>query len=306
MPGVGIVDGHPDLERPAAGGAAGVPEDRREHDGVPRAPIVVLVGLAGQQSPLVEAVVERVETDLLVPLNLVEPVGGVGDILALTVAQVVRQIGVQPLGVYRVHGVLHALEPVAWHHGRAHVAEQIVADEQVPSREQRHGRRAHVGPDESAKLLDRVARNLHLLLETSVRMDGLLEGLLDALAGLVHHPAVIHAAQAVLLRYAVREIDAAMRAGALNETERPGLVLVEHQVLAEQAHRLGGLVLHLLVRCHDMPVAAHQLSAGCARPHTRESFVLLLRKHQRLLDQPDTATLGADALAVKHAPSTAQ
>ena len=103
------------------------------------------------------------------------------------------------------------------------------------------GAGAHVGPDESAKLLDRVARNLHLLLEASVRVNGLLEGLLDTLAGLVHHPAVIHATQAVLLRYAVGKIDAAMGTGALDESERAGLVTIEDEVFAEQAHRLVGL-----------------------------------------------------------------
>ena len=126
-----------------------------------------------------------------------------------------------------------------------------------------------------SQLLHGVARDLHLLLEAAIGVDGLLERLLDALAGLVHHPAVIHAAQAVLLRYAVGEVDAAMRAGALDESERTGLVAVEDEVLAEDANRLGGAFVEFTRGRNRVPVAAHQIAHRRTGADLRELFILL-------------------------------
>ena len=144
---------------------------------------------------------------------------------------------------------------------------------------QRRRLRAHVREDETAVRLHRVARDLHLLLEAAVRVDGLLKRLLDALAGLVHHPAVVHAAQAVLLRYAIGEIDATVRAGALDEPQCAGLVLIEHQVLAEDAHRLGRLVVHLRGGGDGVPVPPEQFAHRRTRHHTGKRFILLGSQH---------------------------
>ena len=110
-------------------------------------------------------------------------------------------------------------------------------------------------------------------------MDGLLERLLDTLAGLVHHPAVVHAAQTMLLRYAVGEIDAAMRAGALDESERTGLVAIEHQVLAHESHGLGGAFVELGGSGDGMPVAAHQIAHRRTGADLCEFCVLLGAQH---------------------------
>ena len=141
----------------------------------------------------------------------------------------------------------------------------------------------HVRPEHPGHLLHGVARDLHLLLEAPVRVDGLLEGLLDALAGLVHHPAVVHAAQAVLLGYAVGEVDAAVGAEALDEAERAGPVLVEDEVLAEEAHRLGGALVEFRRRGEGVPVAAHQFAHRRAGADLREAFVVLCGEHRFIL-----------------------
>ena len=146
-------------------------------------------------------------------------------------------------------------------------------------REQRGGLRAHVGEYQSAVGLDGVAGDLDLLLEASVRVDGLLEGLLDALAGLVHHPAVVHAAQAVLLGDAVGEVDAAMGAEAFDEAQRAGLVFVEDEVLTEDADSLRGAVIEFGGSGDGVPVAAVQLAHRRTGHDTREVCVLLCGEH---------------------------
>ena len=125
----------------------------------------------------------------------------------------------------------------------------------------------------------RVAGDLHLLLEAAVRVHGLLERLLDALAGLVHHPAVVHAAQSVLLRYAVGEVDAAVGAEAVDESERAGLVAVQHEVLAEEPHGLRGLLHQLAGRGDGVPVASHQLAHRRAGADLGQAFVLVGWNH---------------------------
>ena len=175
-------------------------------------------------------------------------------------------VPVKPFEMDRVMGVLLALQPVARQFGDPDVRVAVLVGEGLPHGDERSGSRPHVCPQHAAEFLHGVTRDLDLLLETSVRVDGLLEGLLDALAGLVHHPAVVHAAQAMLLRYAVGEIDPAMRAGAFDESERAGLVAVEDEVLPEQAHSLGGALVELGGRGEGMPVTTHQFAHRRASP----------------------------------------
>jgi hypothetical protein len=64
-------------------------------------------------------------------------------------------------------------------------------------------------------------------------VDGLFEGLLDALAGLVEHPAVVHAAQAVVLGDAVGEVDAAVGAEFFDEAQGARAIPVQDKVFTE-------------------------------------------------------------------------
>ena len=265
VPGVGVVYRHPHLEarRPA--------QPVRENDGVSDGPLRVLLGRTLDDTLLDDAVVVEVEPDALVGFAGYLVTVGDG---ALLLQHVAREVDVQPLGMHRIERVLHALEPVARELGHSYVPQDVVPDEQVPSRQQRRGRWPEVRPDQPAQLLHGVARNLDLFLEASVGMDRLLERLLDALARLVHHPAVVHAAQAVLLRYAVGEVDATVGAEAVDESERAGPIAVEDEVLAEDADGPGRPGVELRRDSHRLPVPAHQLAHGRSGTYAREPFVL--------------------------------
>src|SRR5262249_53236883 len=119
------------------------------------------------------------------------------------------EAAMRELGMHGVDGVLLALQPVARDHGGADLAEAILHHEQVPARQQRPRLRPEPGPDEAAELLDRIGGELDALREIMLAELG---GLGDALTALVVEPAVIGAAQPLLLGNAAFEIDAAMGA----------------------------------------------------------------------------------------------
>ena len=248
---------------------------------MPYGPVGIVLVRALDDAALDDAVVEQIEPD-----PLVRP-GDHAELLGLRQPEPHRlvvllphaPVAVQPLQVHRVQRVLLALQPVAGQRRERDLAPDVVPRERLPHREERCGLRAHVREHHAPEHLDRVGRDLHLLLEAPVRVDGLLERLLDALAGLVHHPAVVHAAEAVLLRDAVGEVDAAVRAEPLDEADRAGLVPVEDEVLAEDAHRLRGTFVELADGGDGVPVAAHQLAHGRARADSRQPFVLLDAEH---------------------------
>ena len=196
---------------------------------MPFRPLVVGLVLAFEYAALDDAELELVEPDLLMPAR--RALLRHGDAVGVAVR---AHVGVQPLDVHGVERVLLALEPVARYLRNGDVADGVVPEQVLPAGEERRGLRAHVGEHEPRHLAYGVARDLDLLLEASVRVDGLLEGLLDALAGLVHHPAVVHATEAVLLGDAVGEVDAPVGAEAFDEAEGSGPVAVEDEVLAEQ------------------------------------------------------------------------
>ena len=110
-------------------------------------------------------------------------------------------------------------------------------------------------------------------------MDGLLEWLLDALAGLVHHPAVVHATEAVLLGDAVGEVDAPVGAETFDEAEGSGPVAVEDEVLAEQPDGFRGAVVEFGGGGDRVPVAAHQLAHRRSGADLRQLLVLLYAQH---------------------------
>ena len=64
-------------------------------------------------------------------------------------------------------------------------------------------------------------------------------------AGLVHQPAVIVAADAGLLDEAVGEVGAPVRTMAVEQAEPAAQILVEHEVLAEQADGLDRIAVEL-------------------------------------------------------------
>ena len=71
-------------------------------------------------------------------------------------------------------------------------------------------------------------------------MDGPLAGLLDALAGLVKHPTLAHAAQAFLSGDAVTHAHATVRTEGVYKAARDGEILVENEIFPQDTYRLWG------------------------------------------------------------------
>ena len=98
----------------------------------------------------------------------------------------------------------------------------------------------------------------------------------------VEQPAVEEAAQAAVLEPAVGEVGAAVRAVAVEQAVPAALVAEQHEVLAQQAHRLDrALGRQLVDQRHRLPVVAHQRAALGARPDAGDH-----RSAKRGVEQP--------------------
>ncbi len=227
---MGVVHRHADLEHRVRGAAA--IKHVREDVGVADGPLVDLLGLVVAEPALDDAVLELVERDEAV-------VGRLADLLrtAEVLHHVVAEILVEPLDVDRVERVLADLEPVAGDDGPADLL-RAVHDEEVPAREERRGLRTEVGEDHAAELLHGVGGDRDPVFEGAVRVLSLLVRLLEAAAVRREPPAVVGAAQPLLLGDAEHHAGAAVRAAVAHEAEITGTIAVEHQVLAEEPNRL--------------------------------------------------------------------
>ena len=111
---------------------------------------------------------------------------------------------------------------------------------------------------------------------------------LDDVAFNVHLPAVIEAAQAVLLVAAVRQRCAAMRAMQIERAQAPGRIAKHDEVFAEQANaqRRAVRLFHFLGEARGQPIATHH------PPHRRIAFdateqvVFFSGHHRRTLRSP--------------------
>src|SRR2546422_6163966 len=175
---VRVVDGHAPLEV-AAGEQAVRPETA-----APDGPQLVLLGLAREDAPIGEAVLELLEADLQVRRRPV-PVDAV---------QRARPVRVQPLEVHGVDGVLMTLRPVAGDLREHDLHEAILPGEGLPGRHERRRRRPQVGPEQAGLGLHRIRFDSDAILEPGTRARCLLERLLQAPAGVVPQPAVVVAA----------------------------------------------------------------------------------------------------------------
>ena len=152
------------------------------------------------------------------------------------------EVRVQPLHVHRVDRVLHDLDPVARNLNVLDVADHVVHHEEVPARQQRRRLRPEVGKDQAAQLLDSVRGQPDRVLEPhsgeALRVANLFERLLDATARRVVHPAVVGAADALLLGDAIGQANAPVRARALQQPEAALEVSEQDEVLPEKPHLL--------------------------------------------------------------------
>ena len=264
---VRVVDRHAPLEV-AAGEQAVRPETA-----APDRPQLVLLGLALEDAPVGEAVLELVEPHLQVR----------GRALALGAAERARPVRVQPLEVHRVDRVFVALEPVAGDLREHDLHEAVRPGEGLPGWHQRRRRRPEIRPEETGLRLDRVGLDVHPVLELRLRVGGFLERLLQAPARVVPQPAVVVAAQAAVVDPPIGEVGAAMRAVPVDEAVVPGFVLVENEVLAHEPHGFRRAVVQLRDGGDRHPVAPEQLAHRRAGADLRQSPVLLLAQHGPIL-----------------------
>jgi len=103
--------------------------------------------------------------------------------------------------------------------------------------------------------------------------------LLGALAGLVEHPAVLHAAEAMLFRNSVGEIYSAVRANGIDQAVGARAVFVENEILTEQANRLGGALGQFACGGDGVPVAPEERSHRGAWAYLCQSFILCSGQH---------------------------
>ena len=170
--------------------------------------------------------------------------------------------------------VLLALQPVTIDGIDGDLANGVGPDEEVPAWQGGGRQRAHIGEDEPAQLLDRIS--LHLAGEAG----GGLHGPLRAGAGLVVEPAMIWAAQPAIVGNAILQVHQPMQAAVADEPQCATAVLVEHQILAEDAHLAHGIFQQLRKRGYGNPVAPHQVAAGRAWPNAGEALIHLRRDHR--------------------------
>jgi hypothetical protein len=216
-----------------------------------------------------EAVVELLELEL-------QMLGAIGAGLA---GEPLAPVFVHPFEVHRVAGVLLALEPVAGHVGEHDLAKAVLPGERLPDRQFRRRLRSQIGPQQPGAFLHRIGLGGAALLGARARIDGIVIGLLDAGAALVHQPAVIIAANAGLLDHSVGEVGAAVRTVAIEQPEPATQILVEHQVLAEQADGLDRTSVELARAADRLPVAPQVVAHRRPGTNLGENAVLFSAQH---------------------------
>ena len=230
VPGVGVVDGNPHLE------AGAHPEVVGEDDGMANLPGRVIPGSAMVNATLDYPVLVHVEADLAVAGDVPLP----GLRVALAFEYVGGLVGVQPLGVGGIKGVLHTLHPVAGQYGDADIPQDVGFNKHVPAGQQGRRLGPKIGPNQPAHFLHRIGRHSHPVREGALRR---LRRHFQAPSLFVHQPAVVGAPQPRFFGDAVKQVDAPVRAGLVNKSKGAAAVFVQHQVLAQDAHRLGGGIL---------------------------------------------------------------
>ena len=179
-------------------------------------------------------------------------------------------------------GIFLDLEPIAVvHRQNDDIAMAIGADEHVPPREERRSRgvRSEIGEQQPAQFAHRIGTDPH-----GLRRLARLERPVDALALAVELPAVVAAADAVLLDEPEVQRGPAVGAMLLDAKYLAGLAAIDQQILAQQADALLGVFCSdLLGRAKRLPVAPQKLAAGRAGAHARQALVLFLGQHRSIL-----------------------
>ena len=152
----------------------------------------------------------------------------VGDVVFLQPVLEVLAVQVDPVdGIGRV---FHALKPVAGDLHEADHAIDVIPHKPVPPRQERRGRRTHVGEDQSGKLFHGVRNEPDVA--TMTRQLG-FAGPVDAFTVGVICPAVIGTANALVGGEGAIELYVAVQATVAGETHATLAVDEQDQVLAE-------------------------------------------------------------------------
>ena len=223
------------------------------------------------QTPVDEPVVELVELQPEVPRR----------IRANLILEPHAPVHMHPLEVQRIDGVLLALKPVARHFREDDLDKPVLPGERLPVGHQRSRLGSEISPDQAGLGFHGIRRDADLVLEVSLRSRDVFIRLLGAAAVLVEQPAVIVAAQPALLDESVRQVGAAMRAMPVDQPVGAAQILVERQVLAQQANGLDGLVVELADRGDGHPVAAEQAAHGRPRTYLGQKVILSFVQHKR-------------------------
>ena len=144
-------------------------------------------------------------------------------------------------------------------------------------------RRPHIGPQNPAALDQRIGLQLDLAAEAAF---GRLRRHLDALAGVVVFPAVIGAAQPVVLVPPEPQRHAAMRAELVGQRETALRVAPGQQPLGQKLdpHRRAFVLRQLLGVHRRNPIAAEHLAHRRAGAGLGRECVLLRPEHEVLLE----------------------
>src|SRR6185437_464846 len=89
------------------------------------------------------------------------------------------------------------------------------------------------------------------------------------------------AAQAAVLQTTIGKVRAAMRTAAADQTVTAFGVLEDHQIFAEQPHRLDRAVAAKLIhQSRRLPIASHQRTGRRTRADASNEIVLLRTQHE--------------------------
>ena len=178
-----------------------------------------------------------------------------------------------------IDAAFHRLQPVALLQPLRHEAVARRHHGELPLRQRRLllGR-AHVGPQHAAALDQRIGLQLDLLAVAALARLGRH---LDALAGVVVFPAVIGAAQPVVLIAAEPQRDAAMGAELIGQRIAALRVAPGQQPLAEQLHphRRAFVLGQLLGQQRRLPAQPEHLAHRRAGAGLGEKIVLFFSQH---------------------------
>src|SRR5262245_21720257 len=164
-----------------------------------------------------------------------------------------------------VHAVLKTLQVVAGHLLDIPDLDEARRGPVWKMRERRRLAVAEIGENEIEIFVRRIGLQGHLAGEPCF-----LGRLLDALAATVKFPAVIDAADRLILDPAEMQRRAAMRAAIGDDLRHPRLRAVDREVLAHDAQRPGAAHRQVAAAAHRMPELAHEKAARRSRPRGRD------------------------------------